>query len=177
MLTHLTIKTRLMFAIGVLALASVLVGGFGLYSLAVTNAALKTVYDDRLVAMAELGEVLTKIQENQSALAIAASGPAAAMPVAIDQVTKRIADISALWDSYMATYLTEEEKVLAKRFADSRGRFVAGGPQARPGGAAQRRPGGRARHRPRPAGEHLQAGARKYARAGQTASRCSEAGI
>ncbi|WP_426110332.1 methyl-accepting chemotaxis protein [Massilia sp. PWRC2] len=127
MLNHLTIKTRLIFAIGVLAAASVLVGGFGLYSLAVTNAALKTVYDDRLVAMAELGEVLTKIQENQSALAIAASGPAAGMPVAIEQVSKRIAEISALWDSYMATYLTEEEKVLAKRFADSRGRFVAEG--------------------------------------------------
>jgi methyl-accepting chemotaxis protein-1 (serine sensor receptor) len=124
MLNNLTIKSRLIFVIGMLSFVSLLVGGFGLYSLGRTNDAFKTVYNDRLVALAQLGEVLTKVQENQSALAIGASGPAERMPAVVEQVEQRIGQISDIWGKYMATYLTAEEKVLAQRFAESRKQFV-----------------------------------------------------
>ncbi|WP_426192876.1 methyl-accepting chemotaxis protein [Massilia sp. DWR3-1-1] len=127
MLNHLSIKSRLIFVIGLLSLISVLVGAVGLYNLNATNQALKTVYDDRLVALAQLGDILTKMQENQNALALAASGPAERIPATIVLVEQRIGEITKSWDQYMATYLTDDEKVLAQRFADSRKQFVVQG--------------------------------------------------
>ena len=127
MLNNLSIKARLIFVIGVLALASLLVGGFGLYSLSATNAALRMVYNDRLLTLAQLGEVLTKMQENQSALAIAAGGPPERIAPALDQVKQRIGEISKILDAYLATAMDAQEKALAQQFADSRRQFVAQG--------------------------------------------------
>src|SRR5690242_4241972 len=55
MLNNLSIKSRLIFVIGLLSLASFIVGIAGLRNLSATNDSLKTVYNDRLVALAQLG--------------------------------------------------------------------------------------------------------------------------
>jgi methyl-accepting chemotaxis protein-1 (serine sensor receptor) len=127
MFKNLTIKIRLVFVIAVLCLISLVVGLTGLRNLSITNDALKTVYNDRLVAMGQLGEVLTLVQQNQNALSKAASGQIEQLPAVIEEVERQIPLISSKWGEYMATYLTPEEKVLAQTFADSRKKFVDAG--------------------------------------------------
>ena len=94
-----------------------------------TNASVKTLYEDRVVALGQLGKVLTLIQQNQITLATALNGDPQQYNAAADEVTARIATISAVWKDYMATYLTPEEKKHAERFAESRKAFVEGGLQ------------------------------------------------
>jgi methyl-accepting chemotaxis protein len=127
MLKNLTIKTRLIFVIALLSLTSLFTGLSGLRNLAATNDSLQTVYNDRLVAMGQLGEVLSLIQQNQYALSKAASADQEQLPATIDDVEKRIATIGSKWDEYMATYLTPREKELAASFAESRVKFIETG--------------------------------------------------
>jgi methyl-accepting chemotaxis protein len=127
MLKNVTIKARLIFVIGVISAISLAIGLIGLRNLSVTNASLKTVYEDRLVAAGMLAEVLTQIQQNQNSLAMAVSGDTARLPEASADVEQRVQSISALWGKYMETYLTDEEKGLAAKFAASRETFVTQG--------------------------------------------------
>ena len=127
MLKNLTIKTRLVFVIGLLCLVSLAVGLVGLRNLGTTNDALKTVYNDRLIAVGQLSEVLSLVQENQNTLSKAASSQPEQVPAAVEEVEKRIQTITAKWGEYMATYLTPDEKILAQKFADSRKKFVEQG--------------------------------------------------
>jgi methyl-accepting chemotaxis protein len=127
MLKNLTIKTRLAFVIGFLCLISLVVGLVGLRNLGMTNDALKTVYNDRLVATGQLSEVLMLIQQNQNTLSKAASGTPEQLPAAIEEVDQRIGVISSKWGEYAATYLTPQEKVLAQAFAENRKKFVEQG--------------------------------------------------
>jgi len=127
MLKNLTIKTRLVFVISLLCLIALVVGLVGLRNLGVTNDALKTVYNDRLVAVGQLSEVLTLIQQNQTTLSKAASGAPEQLPAVVAEVEQRILAVSAKWGDYMATYLTPEEKVLAHTFAQHRTKFVEQG--------------------------------------------------
>ncbi len=125
MLNNFTIKSRLIFVIGLLSFASLLVGGLGLRNLVATNQSLRTVYNDRLVAMGELGQILSMVQENQNLIAMAASGPAANIPAAVSQYEERLGKINQLWNMYIATSLTEVERGLAQKFDASRKMFVA----------------------------------------------------
>jgi methyl-accepting chemotaxis protein len=127
MFKNLTIKTRLVVVIALLCLISLVVGLAGLRNLSITDDALKTVYNDRLVAVGQLSEVLSLIQQNQNALSKAASGQPEQIPAAIEDVEQRIRAITAKWGEYMATFLTPEEKVLAQTFAESRKKFVEEG--------------------------------------------------
>jgi methyl-accepting chemotaxis protein len=127
MLKNLTIKSRLVFVIALLCLTSVFVGVVGLRNLGATNDALKTVYNDRLLAVGHLGEVLTLIQQNSYTVAGAVSGPPEQLTAAANEVEQRTAAISAKWSEYMATTLTEQEKVLAQAFVDSRAKFAEEG--------------------------------------------------
>ena len=127
MLNALTIKARLIFVISLLSLIAVVVGVVGLYNLQNTNAALRTVYEDRLVALGQLGEVLSLVQQNQTVLTLGASAVPTALPAMLTDVKERSARIDSVWHTYMATYLTDEEKRLADSFAERRkAMFVQG---------------------------------------------------
>ena len=56
----LKVSTRLTLLIGMLALIMVCIGGLGLYGISRSNDALKTVYEDRTVALAHLGQYLAR---------------------------------------------------------------------------------------------------------------------
>jgi methyl-accepting chemotaxis protein len=127
MLKNLTIKFRMIFVIGFLCLTTVAVGGLGIASLGATNAAVKTLYEDRVLALGQLQGILSMMQANQLTLATAITGSPDEFSAAADEVSGRIAQINDLWKAYMATYLTTEEKVLATRFTESRKQFVEGG--------------------------------------------------
>jgi methyl-accepting chemotaxis protein len=129
MFKNLTIKSRLIFVVSFLCLTSILIGAVGLVNLGATNASVKTLYEDRVVALDQLARVLTLIQQNQITIATALNGDPQQFGAAAEEVTARIASISAVWKDYMATYLTPEETKIAARFAESRKAFVENGLQ------------------------------------------------
>ncbi len=125
---NLKISTRLSLLIGLLAVLLMAIGGVGLNGIAASNAALKTVYEDRVVALGQLEEVGRLVQRNRILV----------MDMMLNQeptnVTKRdaelranVAQITKTWDAYAATYLTPEEKVLADEFVPIRKAFVREG--------------------------------------------------
>jgi methyl-accepting chemotaxis protein len=127
MLKNVTIKARLVFVIGLLCLISLVVGLSGLRNLSQTKEALKTVYQDRLVAVGLLSEMLALIQQNQNTLSKAVSGQPEQFSASVEDVEKRIQMITSIWGTYSGTFLTPEEKVLADTFAASRKKFVEEG--------------------------------------------------
>jgi methyl-accepting chemotaxis protein len=136
MLSHFTIKTRL---IGVLTILCVLLLGIGLQGLTVMrsiNASLGSVYNDRLIPTGQIASINMLMLENMRQLHLAAMHdprlPESKLhdhPIAmhLDVVKKNIDTIGEIWKDYMATYLTSEEKILAEEFAEKRARFVKEG--------------------------------------------------
>ena len=118
------ISARLAFLIGVLACLLVLVGSIGLYGMAKNNEALDTVYKDRAVPLAQLGEIQYLMVRNRLlvANALVVQTPEAAAQNA-QEIEGNIDKITKLWEAYMATYLTPEEAQIAKKFAHARGQF------------------------------------------------------
>ena len=111
-------STRLFILIGVLSSLLLAIGGLGLYGISQSNAALKTVYEDRTVAIGLLGEIQHQLLLTRLAIDRSVLEPSP------DAIAKDIADLtntrntlSATWAAYMATYLTEQEAALASRVA------------------------------------------------------------
>lgn len=126
MIKNLTIKVRMIFVIGFLCLMSAVIGTIGLLSLSATNSSVQTLYEDRVVALGQLSTVLSLMQQNQLTFSNAVNGKPENYGKAVEEVSARIEAITAVWKEYMATYLTPEEKILAQRFAEHRGKFVTG---------------------------------------------------
>jgi methyl-accepting chemotaxis protein-1 (serine sensor receptor) len=124
MLNNFSIKARLVAVLAILSAFMTVVGLAGIISLSNTNAALKTVYEDRLVALGDLQEVIRYINRNQIALAGADNEDPARLPDTVAAVEANLASASKAWARFASTNLTPEEKVLAERFAAARAIFL-----------------------------------------------------
>lgn len=122
----MTLKARLSAVIGFLSLLSIGIGLLGLYGMNQSNQGLKTVYEDRTVALAQLSIVDRLLVRNRLALAEALLDPAEAKKNS-DLIKENAVEISKSWDAYMATYSTREEKLLADKFAIDRERMLKEG--------------------------------------------------
>jgi methyl-accepting chemotaxis protein len=127
-MNDLKVSTRLIGLIGLLAALLLAVGGLGLFGISAADDALQSVYEDRTVPTGQLGRIESLILRNQLALNAALAEPTA------DNIRERTALIDAnvalvtkLWDAYMATYLTPEEKKLALTFTNDRKTFASEG--------------------------------------------------
>lgn len=127
MLKNTMIKSRLIFVISFLSLLMILIGVLGLSSLATVNDALRTVYEDRLIAVGQLDSVIRGINRNQLDIAKAISGDPANIPKLLDEVEKTKVEVTKTWDEYSATYMTADEKQLATKFSTARKIFVEQG--------------------------------------------------
>jgi methyl-accepting chemotaxis protein len=132
----LTIKMRLAGVIGFLSLVLLVIGGMGLWGMNRVNERLRTVYDDRVIPIKQLSDINTMMMENIRQLQLAAMhDPRLPEHVLHDhplgfhhsQVDRNIADIGKTWASYVATFLTPEEKKLADEFIAKRATFVKEG--------------------------------------------------
>src|SRR3569832_1099154 len=74
MLANLSIKSRLVFVIGFLSVLLVGIGILGLTSLNSTNGALKSVYEDRTVALGQLARISMLVNQNQITLSGVTAG-------------------------------------------------------------------------------------------------------
>jgi len=121
-----TIKARLIILVGLMSLLSVTLWILGLNGMQKANEGLLTVYADRTIPMGQLSEINTKLLDNRIAMvnSLVFKGEDQRN---IERVRQNILDITRLWDAYMATTLTEEEKKLADQFAKDRKRFVVEG--------------------------------------------------
>ena len=124
MLQNTTIKARLAFALLFLATMMLVIGLMGLFSLGGTNASVKTIYQDRLIAMGQLDQVIRALNRNQLALARAVGADPDQLPTVAAGIEREKALINKEWSAYMATYLAPDEKVLAAKFVQARQRFL-----------------------------------------------------
>ena len=125
---NLKVSTRLTMLIGALSALLVAIGSLGLFGISRTNDALQTVYEDRLVPMAQLADIESMLINNRLSIAVAMVTPTAdVIAASTASVDTNTAAISKVWEAYMATKLTVEEEKLANAFAQDRKRFVQEG--------------------------------------------------
>lgn len=134
MLKNIKIGAMLYALIGVLLILLITVGVLGLRSLEKTSDNLETIYTDRLVPIVLLSKINSlrqdSVQQLQQAQFHDPKFQVSKLHEDDHPVTKHIDEVMAnkeksdkLWEEYMATYLTPEEKELAKIYVASRDKF------------------------------------------------------
>jgi len=148
MFKNMSVKARLIVLNVIAVLVATGIGVLGLVSLERAEKSLNTVYEDRMKPVAVLDKMASLMLENRTQLGMALSevelvarenGQAEAIqsPVpsglvlnpeqalkSADAIEQNIATIGGLLRIYMSTYLTPEEKILADKYTESRGRYV-----------------------------------------------------
>ncbi len=127
-MNNFKISTRLILLVAALSFMLIAGAAMGLYGITKGNDGLKTVYEDRTVPLATLGEVMRLTQRNMLLIAICLTN------VEQNVVTKNLAEIETNgaeinqhWASYTATKMTPDEDALVKSFAESRAAFLEKG--------------------------------------------------
>lgn len=126
MFNNMTIKSRLIFVIGMLSLLLVGVGSLGLFGINQSNSGLKTVYEDRLVPSVQLGSILDvwyQVRENAKN-AIESKNTATAKALG-DDANRLVKQNEGVWAKYLATQLTPEESVLTKTKGEQHVQYVS----------------------------------------------------
>ena len=125
MFKNLTVKMRLSLLIGMLAILLVGIGAIGLVGMQKANEGLRTVYEDRTIALGQIDDIQALLLENRLSITAAQADPTPDfIREKTEQVEKNIEKITKIWEAYAATYLTPEEKKLADKFAEDRKAFV-----------------------------------------------------
>jgi nitrogen fixation/metabolism regulation signal transduction histidine kinase len=127
MFKNFSIKARLIFVVSFLSVLLALFGAVGLTSLQQTNAALKSLYEDRVIALGQLGEVATAVEMGRYAISTAIVGDSGEIDKSMDALEKTLQDGEKVWQQYLATYLTPEEKQLTEQFTAQKKKFIADG--------------------------------------------------
>jgi methyl-accepting chemotaxis protein len=123
MLNDMKIKTKLITLLLSLLVFQLIIAGIDYYASSKTVTALNSVYNDRLVPVIQLNQIARKNLRNRIAIANGLIQPET-LDKDIQEIDENRTEINKLWEAYMASYLTEEEKVLAKTYSERRARFV-----------------------------------------------------
>jgi len=127
-MNNFKISTRLAALIGILSLLLISIGSIGLFGIGQSNDALKTVYEDRVVAMGQLEQVSKLMSRNRVlVMDMLINHDPAHIEKRDTELRANTDSVSKTWDAYMATYLTSEEKALANDFNSARKNFVQEG--------------------------------------------------
>jgi methyl-accepting chemotaxis protein-1 (serine sensor receptor) len=127
MFTNLSIKARLTFMVAFMSVLLFGIGGWGIVSLNNAKFTLKTVYENRMVALGQLEQVAALVNKNQMAAADTVAGQLATFPEDVSAADERleemrrdIARIDDVWKAYLVTQLKPEESRLAEDFVAKR---------------------------------------------------------
>ncbi len=129
-MNQLKISTRLVLLLSVLGALLMLIGSFGLYGMNKSDKALESVYLDRTLPIQQLSEIEYLMIRSRLVIAnalIEKTPERSAKSIA--EVETNIVITGKTWDSYIATTLTPEEAVMAKKFIEKRKSFVQEGLQ------------------------------------------------
>jgi methyl-accepting chemotaxis protein len=128
MFKNLSIKSRLTTVIAILSVLLIVIGGMGLLGMSKASEGLRSVYEDRTVPMEQISSIQKLLLTNRLRIAVSLVTPT---PEVIQkntaEVEQNIVEIGKIWEAYMATTLTPEEKILADKFAEDRKKFVGEG--------------------------------------------------
>ncbi|MDP1678871.1 MAG: PAS domain S-box protein, partial [Candidatus Nitrotoga sp.] len=128
MIKNLTIKSRLIFIICFMAVTLLGIGSVALFGMSKAKDSLKTVYEDRIIALDQLTDIESLILQNHLAITASLVTPTPdIISINTVKVEKNIVEIEKIWEAYMATYLTPEEKILAAKFVNDRKKFITQG--------------------------------------------------
>ncbi|GAB3405016.1 methyl-accepting chemotaxis protein [Massilia agilis] len=127
MFKNTTIKARLMFVIATLSVLMVIVGGAGLSGIKDTNAALETVYGDRLVALGDLNTFSRNTLRGEQVMLKMLVGDAAIVDADLDAVEKGFANAEKAWAHYRSTQMAGDEAATAQEFDQALGPYLAQG--------------------------------------------------
>lgn len=116
-MSHLKSSTRLFLLVGVLSTLLLAIGSLGLYGFKQSNAALKTVYQDRTVAIGLLSEIQHQLLRGRLLIDASVLDPRPQASAGnLAELGNTSAVISRSWAAYKATYLTKEEEKVAAKF-------------------------------------------------------------
>jgi methyl-accepting chemotaxis protein len=123
MLKDFTIKARLTLVISFLAIE--LIAGFaiGIVNLEKSNDALKSMYDDRVLALSQLADVERAAMSNLVLISKALQDGASITRIT-DQIEANIAFGNKSWKTYAGTKMADDEIRLSEQFAVSHSRFL-----------------------------------------------------
>lgn len=114
---NLKISTRLAIFSGFFSLLLVLIGSIGLWSVYINNLSLKTVYEDRVIPLIQLGSINSLLIENRLvATEMRFEQNKETLKAHGIEVSDNIKKINFIWAAYKSTYLTPEEEKLASSF-------------------------------------------------------------
>ncbi len=127
-MNNLKISTRLLVLLAVLSALLVVIGAIGLLGINRSNAALKSVYEDRTVPLGQMAEIDFLMQQSRTQTLETLMTPnAESVKRAIATIEANNAAIAKLWDAYILTTLTPKEAELVKEFAVVRDSYINDG--------------------------------------------------
>ncbi len=129
MLHNTTIKARLCCVLVLLSALILGIGAMGLGSLGNANGALKSVYENRLVAVGQLDVLIRSVNRNLLAIAVGSGSGADKLPQLIAILEQEMAASDKVWKQYSSSSLSSDERALAVQFEDAYKRFVETGLQ------------------------------------------------
>ena len=124
MFKDLTIKSRLIVTIFSISVMLLGIESVSLFGMSKARDSLKTVYEDRIVALDQLTDIGSLILRNRIAIKTSLETPTPdEISINIAKLDRNNAEIDKIWEAYMVTYLTPEEKILAAKFDYDRRKF------------------------------------------------------
>ncbi|WP_281063816.1 methyl-accepting chemotaxis protein [Rhodoferax aquaticus] len=118
------ISTRLFSLLALMSLLLIAVGGVGLVGIASSNAALKSVYEDRTVVVGQLALIQRNLLTSANLIA---SGALASSPDVAADASRQIDALSAktkkTWEQYTASPKSSDEADEVKKFGDAYAKF------------------------------------------------------
>lgn len=121
MFNNHSIRSRLLLIIGILAGLSVALVSVGLFGIRYSNNGLQSIYNDRLVPVTQLSEIKA-LQLNARMMvnvSVAFNNPEENAR-SVEVIKDNIARTTSLWEQYVTTTLTAEEKILVDKFIADR---------------------------------------------------------
>jgi methyl-accepting chemotaxis protein len=126
MLNDMKISSRLTILLALFMVGLVIVGVVGLYAASRTEQALESTFDEKMTPLVQLTSIAKANLGNRLAIANAVIQPEH-MADYIQVVGKNKAEIDKQWAAFMTSLTDEEDRKLAAKFAEVRGRFVEEG--------------------------------------------------
>ncbi len=124
MIKNITVKTRLFLLVALMLGIMLGLTGINLHALSQTNQSLHTVYLDRTIPLGDLAEIKVLALHSRTALVTSIAFPKEMLDQ-LKKVEQDVIDIEKLWNGYILTYLTPEEKILVDKFTVDKQHFFA----------------------------------------------------
>ena len=128
MLNDMKLGSRLWLLLALLLALLLGVAVLGLFGINKSGQDLKSVYQDRLIPMAQIAKIEFLLYENRLLVEEALSSRSQSeISEHLEATEQNVSEISKIWDRYMLTYLTPEESNLAEKFSENRKIFFIKG--------------------------------------------------